>query len=150
VIADSSGGPLYDTLPLGIIVSSDIIVTVCLKDNPIIDELEYYKDRSFHTYKRTRFVLQILFKTAFYYLRYLKHVDRKSGVIEALLHKSMKNEELIKLLNLEKSLVFFTTSLKANEIVMEKLLRNQLRANRVNDDPDLVITFQVLQKVIPF
>lgn len=145
VVADSSVRLLYDTLPLGIIVSSDFIITVCLKDNPIIDEMEYSKDRSFHTYKRTRFVLQILFKTAYYFLRYLKHIDRKSGEIESLLHKSMKNEELLKLLDLEKSLVFFTTSLKANGIVMEKLLRVQLRANQVTDDPDLVVTSQVLQ-----
>ncbi|MCL6589868.1 MAG: magnesium transporter CorA family protein [Firmicutes bacterium] len=145
VVADSSARLLYDTLPLGIIVSSDFIVTICLKDNPIIDEMEYSKDPSFHTFKHTRFVLQILFKTAYYYLRYLKHIDRKSGEIEALLHKSMKNEELLKLLDLEKSLVFFTTSLKANEIVMEKLLRVQLRASRKSDDPDLVATSQILQ-----
>jgi magnesium transporter len=145
VVADSSVRLLYDTLPLGIIVSADFIITICLKDNPIIDEMEYSKDRSFHTFKHTRFVLQILFKTAYYYLRYLKHIDRKSAEIETLLHKSMKNEELLKLLDLEKSLVFFTTSLKANGIVMEKLLRVQLRAGQKSDDPDLVVTSQVIK-----
>lgn len=117
---------IYDTLPLGIIITEDCFVTVCLNDNPIMDEFIKIRQRDFYTYKKTRFLLQILFKIAAYYLRYLKQIDKKSEEIERRLHQSMKNEELIQLLKLEKSLVYFTTSLKANEIVMEKLLKSRL------------------------
>ncbi|MCR4431852.1 MAG: magnesium transporter CorA family protein [Tepidanaerobacteraceae bacterium] len=117
---------IYDTLPLGIIITEDCFVTVCLNDNPIMDEFIKIRQRDFYTYKKTRFLLQMLFKTAVYYLRYLKQIDKKSEEIERKLHQSMKNEELIQLLKLEKSLVYFTTSLKANEIVMEKLLKSRL------------------------
>ena len=140
---------LYDTVPLGIVVTESIIITVSLKDSPVLNEFEMSKNRSFYTFKKTRFVLQILFKTASYYLRYLRQIDKRSSDIENQLHRSMKNEELIKLLNLEKSLVYFTTSLRANEMVMEKLLRSQLRsqmrANNVQVDPDSAITSQILK-----
>ncbi len=139
------GNLLYDTVPLGMIINENTMVTVCLKENPIFTDFEYAKDKTFHTFKRTRFVLQILLKTACYFLRYLKQIDRKSGEIESQLHKSMKNEELIKLLNLEKSLVYFTTSLRANEIVMEKLLRLQLRPFHTAVDPDTAMTNQILK-----
>lgn len=117
---------IYDTLPLGIIITEDCFLTVCLNENPIMDEFIKIRQRDFYTYKKTRFLLQILFKTAAHYLRYLKQIDKKSEEIEKRLHQSMKNEELIQLLKLEKSLVYFTTSLKANEIVMEKLLKSRL------------------------
>lgn len=140
-----NGNLLYDTIPLGIVVTDNIIVTVCLKENPVTCEFEYNRHRSFYTYKKTRFVLQILFKTASYYLRYLKQIDKRTSEIENRLHRSMKNEELIKLLNLEKSLVYFTTSLRANEIVMEKLLRLQLKSTNNHVDPDTAVTTQILK-----
>ncbi|TCL61835.1 magnesium transporter [Hydrogenispora ethanolica] len=143
--ANGASSLTYDTIPLGIIVTENNLVTVCLKDNPLLNEFECNKNRSFFTFKKTRFVLQLLFKTATYYLRYLKQIDKKSAEIEQQLHRSMKNEELIKLLNLGKSLVYFTTSLRANGIVMEKLLRSQLKLVRVHPDPDTVITSQILK-----
>jgi magnesium transporter len=141
VYSEDSVGLIYDTRPLGIIVSEHSVVTVCLQENLLIKEFEYNKQRSFCTYKKTRFVLQILFTTAYYYLRFLKQIDKKSSMIENQLHKSMKNEELIKLLNLEKSLVYFITSLRANEIVMEKLLKSHL----IKFDPELQLTSQILK-----
>ena len=139
--SEESSGLVYDTTPLGIIVGENNVVTVCLKENLILKEFEAARQRTFCTYKKTRFVLQILFVTAYFYLRFLKQIDKKSSMIENQLHKSMKNEELIKLLNLEKSLVFFITSLKANEIVMEKLLKSHL----IKFDPDLQLTSQILK-----
>jgi len=117
---------VYDTLPLGMIITHDCFTTVCLNANPVMDEFIKIPQKDFYTYKKTRFLLQILFKTATYYLRYLKLIDRKSEDVEKKLHQSMKNQELIQLLKLEKSLVYFTTSLKSNEIVMEKLLKSRL------------------------
>lgn len=115
----------YETIPLGMVITDDVFITVCLKDNPIINDFKHHRVKGFYTFKKTRFVLQILFKTATFYLRYLRQINKMSDEVERHLHKSLKNEELFALLNLEKSLVYFTTSLRANEIVMEKLLRSK-------------------------
>lgn len=114
----------FDTIPLGmIVVNDDYFVTVCLKANPIIQEFARNRVKGFFTFKKTRFMLQLLHKIATYYLRYLKQINRQTDHIERQLHKSMKNQELFSLLNLEKSLVYFTTSLRSNEAVMEKMLK---------------------------
>jgi magnesium transporter len=131
---------IYDTVPMGIVVSDRTIVTVCLQESAILNEFESGRLRSFFTFKKTRFLLQILFRTATQYLRYLRDIDRRSTQVESELHKSMRNEELIRLLNLEKSLVYFTTSLRANEIVLEKLLRSVV----VKADPDSQATSRIL------
>lgn len=113
----------YYTIPLGIILNENLIVTICLKENRAIEDFILRKVKTFYTYKKSRFILQILYRIATYYLIYLKQIDKASHVIEEKLHKSMKNKELIQLLSLEKSLVYFSTSLKANEITLEKMLK---------------------------
>lgn len=116
----------YGTIPLGIIIGEYHIVTVCLCDNPILNDFATGKVKNFHTFKKTRFLFQILFKNSTYYLHYLRNIDRKSEEIEKELHRSMKNKELIQLLRLEKSLVYFSTSLKGNEVILEKIMRTNL------------------------
>jgi magnesium transporter len=113
----------YDTIPLGIVINEQFVVTVCLEQNDVIDDFIREQVRNFYTFKKTRFLFQIFFRTATLFLKYLRLIDRKTDEIERELHQSMKNKELIKLLTLEKSLVYFTTSLRANEKVMEKILR---------------------------
>lgn len=113
----------YDTYPLAIIHTDKELITVCLKNSKILTDFIDNKVRSFYTYKRSRFILQILYRVASYYLIYLRQIDKKSLMIEKKLHKSMKNKELIQLLSLEKSLVYFSTSLKSNEITLEKMLK---------------------------
>ncbi|NLU41692.1 MAG: magnesium transporter CorA family protein [Firmicutes bacterium] len=131
---------IYDTVPMGIVVSDRTIVTVCLQESAILNEFESGRLRSFFTFKKTRFLLQVLFKTATQYLRYLRDIDRRSTQVESELHKSMRNEELIRLLNLEKSLVYFTTSLRANQIVLDKLFRSVV----VKADPDAQAASRIL------
>ena len=128
---------LYSTIPLGIILLKDAIITVCLRENTIIKDFEKKRIKSFYTYFKTRFVFQLLYKNAAQYLQYLKYIDKASSRIEKDLHKSMKNKELIQLLKLEKSLVYFSTSLKANEIVLEKLLKHEA-VKKYPDDTDLL------------
>lgn len=128
---------LYSTLPLGIILLKDTIITVCLKENTVIKDFEKKRVKSFLTYFKTRFVFQILYRNSAQYLQYLKFIDKTSSRIERDLHKSMKNKELIQLLKLEKSLVYFSTSLKSNEIVLEKLLKHG-GIKKYPDDTDLL------------
>jgi magnesium transporter len=113
----------FITIPLGIIVTDNILITVCLKDTKI---LRHFKDgmaRGFYTNKKTRFILQILHRNATTFLQNLRTIDRKSEKIEEKLHISTQNSELIELLRLQKSLVYYTTSLRSNEVVLEKMLR---------------------------
>ena len=113
----------YVTIPLGIIVTQKMIFTVCLEDTQVLTRFMEGRVRNFFTYMKTRFILQILNRNASMYLRYLRIIDKKSEQIEEKLHLSTRNQELMELLELEKSLVYFTTSLRSNEMVLEKLLK---------------------------
>ena len=113
----------YGTIPLGIIVTDKMIFTVCLEDTQVLTRFMEGRVRNFFTYMKTRFILQILYRNASMYLRYLRIIDKKSEQVEEKLHFSPKNQELIELLELEKSLVYFTTSLRSNEAVLEKLIK---------------------------
>ncbi len=112
---------IYETLPMGIILTETNIITVCLKNSIVLDQFEKNSIRSFSTCKKYRFLYQILYKNAQRYLLYLRQIDKMSNYVENQLQKSMKNKEIIQLLDLEKSLVYITTALKANEIVLEKV-----------------------------
>jgi magnesium transporter len=119
-------GFLYYTIPLGmIVVRDDFFITVCLEDSKIIDGFKSGKYKSFSTFKKSRFILQILYKNAEYYLSYLKRINKEKELAENVLKKSMKNKELLKLQDIQKSLVYFETSIKANELVMEKTLKGK-------------------------
>lgn len=120
---DDSGFPTYETIPIGIVLADDCVITISLKDSPILEEFRKNRMKEFYTYKKTRFALQILFVISSYYLRYLKQINKKTNEIEREVHQSLKNKELYAFLALEKSLVYFTTSLKANKVVLDKLLR---------------------------
>jgi magnesium transporter len=113
----------YMTLPIGILFTEDVAITIFTRETETFIDFISGCLSNFSTDNRSRTLLQIFFKTALLYLKYLKEINRKTSAIEKELHLSMKNEELIKLLNLEKSLVYFITSLKSNEIMMEKLER---------------------------
>lgn len=137
VIEERSEKDWYVTIPLGIIMGQDIIITVCLEETPILSAFMDGRVRDFYTYMKTRFVLQLLYKNASQYLQYLRIIDKKSDAIGQNLHKSQRNQELIELLELEKSLVYFTTSLRSNEVVLEKLLKNE-KIKKYPEDTELL------------
>lgn len=127
ILEKNSEGEMYTTMPIGmIVVRDDYFITVSIKENKIIQDFEKANMKSFSTYKKSRFILQILYKNASYFLTYLKQINKETEIAEYVLKRSMRNKELLKLLSLEKSLVYFTTSLKSNEIVMEKTLRGKI------------------------
>lgn len=136
-IEERSGKDWFVTIPLAIITTDEVMITVCLEETPVLTSFMDGRVRDFHTFMKTRFILQILYKNATQYLQYLRIIDKKSEVIERKLHQSQKNEELIELLELEKSLVYFTTSLRSNEVVLEKLLRNE-KIKKYPEDTDLL------------
>jgi magnesium transporter len=134
---DDTGFPIYETIPIGIVLTDDCLITVSLKDSPIMEDFRKNRIKDFFTFKKTRFALQILFAISSYYLRYLKQINKKTNEIEREVHQSLKNKELYAFLALEKSLVYFTTSLKSNKVVLDKILRfNYLKM--YEEDKDLL------------
>ena len=127
----------YSTIPLGIILVDNAILTVCTAQTKIINDFIVGHVKDFYTFKKTRFILQILHKNASYYLYYLRKINRMTSIIEREIYNSMKNKQLIQLLELEKSLVYFSTSLKANEIVLNKMVRTS-SIKKYSDDEDLL------------
>ena len=137
IIEERNEKDWYGTIPMGIIMREDIMITVCLMETPILTAFMEGRVRGFNTYWKTRFILQILYKNASWYLHYLRIIDKKSEEVETRLNKSSKNEELIEGLELEKSLVYFTTSLRSNEVVLEKLLRSE-KIKKYPEDEELL------------
>ena len=128
---------VYSTLPLGIIVTEKHIITVCLKESSILKDMQDGLVRGAETQKRTSFILYMLLQVAKRYLQYLKQIDKIYNYMERQLYKSQRNKELIQLLDLEKSLVYFNTSLKANEVTLEKILRGRI-VTLYEEDHDLL------------
>lgn len=127
IIEKENDSEIYTTMPIGmIVVRDDYFITVSLKNNSIIKELKSKINKSIVTYKKSRLIFQILYQNAATFLNLLKKINKETEIAENVLKNSMKNKELLKLLSLEKSLVYFTTSLKANEVVMEKTLRGKI------------------------
>ena len=138
IIEKNEDNDVYTTMPLGmIVVRDDFFVTVSLKKNKIIEDFEKKKIKNFQTYKKTRFIFQILYLNSSYYLSYLKQINKETEIAEYILKNSMKNKELLKLLSLEKGLVYFTTSLKSNEIIMEKTMRGKI-VKLYEDDEEIL------------
>jgi magnesium transporter len=123
----------FTTLPLGIIFVEDLIITICSRDVEIVSDFINGKTKNLSTENRSRFILQIFLRTALLYLKHLKEINRRTTTTEKELHQAMKNEELINLLNIEKSLVFFITSLKSNELMMERLQKSKFVKLDIND-----------------
>lgn len=116
---------LYSTMPIGVIITDKAVYTISLKDNAVLSEMAGNMVKNVQTHLRTRFFLTLMLRISVRYLQYLKQIDKISNLMELQLHKSLKNKELIQLLGLEKSLVYFSTSLKANDLTLEKILRGR-------------------------
>jgi len=127
----------YYTTPMSIILTMSNVITVSLKENPIVEDFANNVVKNIKTQFKTRFIFCIMLRIAGRYLQYLKQIDKISNYVEKQLHKSMKNKELIQLLGLEKSLVYFSTSLKSTETVLEKVLRGRI-IKLYEEDQDLL------------
>lgn len=136
-IHDENNRCSFTTVPLGIILLKDHILTVSTVKLSLIEEFVQGRIKSFFTFKKTRFILQMLFRNSTYFLLYLKQIGRISDNIERQLKNNLRNQELMLLLELEKSLVYFTTSLKSNEAVLERMMRTEV-VKRYPDDLELL------------
>ncbi len=137
VINEEKDTYVYSTLPLAMVFNKDYFVTVCLRETSVLGDFVTKTIRNFDVNKRTRFIYQILYVNATKYLSYLKLIDRTASRIQQSLHRSLKNTELIKLLDLDKALVYFSTSLNANQIVIDRI-RTLSTIKHYEDDDDLL------------
>ena len=113
----------YDVLPLGIFITRQYFITVCLEPNTVIQKFLNNSFTSFQTYKKTRFLFQILSQASSSFLYFLQQIYKQTDVIETQVRKSLQNKELFRMLELQKSLTYFNFALHANENVMERLMR---------------------------
>ncbi len=127
--------PFY-TLPLGILISLHSIITICSQENEVVKDIIYStKNRNIRLDDKINFVLQLFNSSANFYLKYLKEINRLTNDIEDELERSAKNSDLHRLLDMEKCLVLFMTSLKSNELLLNKLQRSRLINNEeINEE----------------
>ena len=128
----------YETMPLGIVhVPHRCVITISLRETSVLDSFRNNRVRDFVTGYRTRVTFQIMFAGAKDYLKYLRFIDKTIDSAEHQLSKSVSNKELFKLMQLGKSLIYFSTSLKSNEAVLERLMRSKL-LKKYEEDEDLL------------
>lgn len=136
-VEDKNQNELYTTIPLSIVVTREVIITICIEETPILRPFATNRVRDFRSNMKSRFILQIFYRIAQAYLNYLRIIDRKTDAIENKLHKSTRNSELLELLKLERSLLYFNTAIRSNEAVFEKLFKNEL-VKKYPEDDDLL------------
>ncbi len=130
-----SGVPFH-TIPLGIFITENFTLTLCLQDNEIlpIGQPSPFREQYKEITDNINFILRLFLRSGNLYLRYLKQINQMTSLIEQDLEKSIKNKELNKLLKMEKCLVYFITSIKANEIVLTKLRNSKKITTEINQD----------------
>lgn len=112
----------FTTVPIGIITNNEIIITVCYYQTELIQDFILYTQRKElvirHKYD---LILRLLYSSAVWFLKYLKQINYAVTEAEKALEKSIRNEDLLSLMNLEKSMVYFNTSIRGNEMMFTKL-----------------------------
>ncbi|ADF51764.1 MAG: magnesium transporter [Zunongwangia sp.] len=131
-----NNGVPFHTIPLGIFITRSFTLTLCLQDNEVLPIIQPspFRDQYKEITDSINFILRLFLRSGNLYLRFLKQINQMTSMIEQDLEKSIKNKELNKLLKMEKCLVYFITSIKANEIVLAKLRNSKKITTQINED----------------
>lgn len=132
--ADDSHGINQYCVPLGIVMMEDTIITICQSDSVILEDFARSRFRQYPIQTQEGFVISLMSRAAMVFIRLLKYLNRQKSLIEEELYRSVRNDELLQLLAIQKSLVYFATSLSANEVLLEKLRR--FPHFKLNDDKE--------------
>lgn len=119
----AEGADRYDALPLGIFITPDFFITICVQETEVLEPFIRNRYPTFYTYKKTRFLFQIMYQIATLFLGYLNHINRRTDQIDVQLRHTTQNKDVLQLLELQKSLTYFTSALRTNGTVMDKILR---------------------------
>ncbi len=128
---------VYSTMPVGIIVTAQNVITVALRETSTLREFSEGRIRNVTPAQKTKFVLQVLLHVSKRYLYYLRQIDKITHAVERQLHKDMQNKELFQLLDLEKTLVYFTTSLQSDSLTIKKITSGRF-LKLYEEDQDLL------------
>lgn len=134
---EGAGEGVYSTIPLGILLTQELIVTVCSADTAVIGDFAACRVKGFSTRKKMRFVYQLLYRAATMYQQELRLIDRRRQAIEKNLSGELKDSDLMELHALESTLVYFATSLRSNATVLDRLTRYK-RLEQYPDDRELL------------
>ncbi|MBO4370724.1 MAG: magnesium transporter CorA family protein [Paludibacteraceae bacterium] len=142
--SEQSSAP-FNTVPLGIIFKDDVFISVCFYDTDMISDFEQYTRRKgIIREDNVNFTFRLMLSASVWFLKYLKQINIQTKVAERHLAVTVRNEELQNLLRLEKSLLFFNTSLRGNDIVTHRL--KNLRGIKDQYDPELVEDVEIESK----
>ena len=137
VVENTGKSLVYSTKPLGVIITEKNVITICSEENSVLVEFSEGLVKGVQTNLKTRFVLYLMLRIAAKYLQYLKQIYRISDQVELELRRSMRNTELLQFMDIQKSLVYFSSSLKGNELTMEKIMRGRV-IKLYEEDQDLL------------
>lgn len=132
-----AGEGIYSTVPMGILLTQELVVTVCSADTPVIGDFSACRVKGFSTRKKMRFVYQLLYRAATMYQQELRLIDRRRQALEKNLAGDLRDSDLVELHGLESTLVYFATSLRANATVLDRLTRYK-RLEQYPDDRELL------------
>ena len=124
--------PFY-TVPLGVLISPRTLITICLTDNEVLRDFTEHRIKTPQLSNKHTFVLHVFLRSATQYLKYLKEINRQMSSMEKELQNKLKNEDLNILLKMEKCLVYFVTSLKSNDLLLNRLQRFKIAESGEND-----------------
>lgn len=133
---------MYTTMPLGMIVLPNTVITVCRQKTPILEDFAHGRIREFSTKKKMKFIYQVCFRAAYYYQMTLRQIERERMEIEERAGSKTEDSDLVSLHELESTLVYFMTSLRANSVIIERLKRYK-RLEQYDDDMELLEDVQV-------
>ena len=112
----------YTTIPIGIITNNEIIISVCYHSTAMIpDFIEYPRRKGINVPNRYELILRLIYSSSVWFLKYLKQINNEVSTAEKELQQSIRNEDLLRLMNLQKCLVYFNTSIRGNEVMIRKL-----------------------------
>lgn len=137
---EKENDPIFITIPVGIILCQNKIITVSAWDNPVLEKFCNFKIKSFDPGNERLFILQLFEQTVLLFLDYLKKLNLRRSLIEEELYHSSRSGELKSLLRIEKSLVYFVNSLNANELLKIKMRRTDFIG--IKDNEDLLDLFE--------
>ena len=127
----------YTTIPLGILLTEEVVITVCAEETAVLRTFVEQRVREFSTKKQMRFTYQILYNACMVYQSLLRSIDRKRTEIEERIDRNTEDSDLVDLHELESNLVYFATSLRANGVVLDRLTRYG-RLRKYSEDLELL------------
>ena len=125
-IHDENADVPYYTIPVGVILEGNTIITICSSNCEVLDDLSSGRVKGLSLADFPAFIIRLLSRADLIFLRYLKEINRQAAVIQKELQGSIENKEIVQMLNLEKSLEYFTTSLSSNQLLIEKIRKTKL------------------------